>query len=200
MKTKKLIVYGGSFNPPSFAHITLAKQLIHGIEADMLLFLPVGDHYKKNGLISANHRVNMLKLACNDSKNLQVSLIEIQAEKRLYTIETLDMIREIYKNYEIFFVMGMDNLRDICNWKEYERLFREYKIIVMNRASDTLNKVFKDIPHLKCYKDNIIQIVGLLQTDISSTLIRKYISENKPIKHLTTKEISKYIKDNKLYK
>lgn len=198
--SKKLIVYGGSFNPPSIAHITLAKQLIKSLEVDKFLFLPVGDRYKKDGLISAKHRVNMLNIACEDEEKIAVSLIEIESKKRLYTIETLDLIRNEYKDYEIFFVMGMDNLRDIINWKDYKRLLADYKIIAMNRGTDTLNKVINDIPDIKSYKDNIIQIVGLLELNISSTTIRQYIKEGKKIGHLTDKKIIKYINENNLYK
>lgn len=202
MKNKSLnilIVYGGAFNPPSIAHITLAEQLVSSVDAKKLLFTPVGDHYKKDELINANHRVNMLKLACEKHKNMDVSTIEVDSEKRLYTIETLDKIREQNPNNEIYFIMGTDNLRDILNWKEWDRLLKEYKIIVMNRGEDTLSKVLKDMPILKSYKDNIIQIPGLLVTNISSTLIRERIKLGKSIGHLTTKEIIKYIKENNLY-
>jgi nicotinate (nicotinamide) nucleotide adenylyltransferase len=198
-KRKLVIVYGGAFNPPSVAHITLAKQLLNSTGAKKLLFVPVGDHYKKKGLITADHRVKMLKLACNQNSKLEVNTIEVDTEMRLYTIETLDKIREQNPNEDICFIMGTDNLRDVVNWKEWNRLLLEYKIVVMDRGEDTLWKVLSDMPILKSYKANIIQIPGLLVTNVSSTLIRDRLKEGKTIGHLATTEIIKYIKDNKLY-
>lgn len=198
-KKKLVIVYGGAFNPPSVAHITLAKQLINSTGAKKLLFVPVGDHYTKNGLIPAYHRVNMLKLACEKSKRLEVNTIEVDSEQRLYTIETLDRIKGENPNDDMCFIMGTDNLRDIVNWREWQRILTEYKIIVMDRGEDNLRKVFNNIPVLKSYQPNIIQIPGLLVSDISSTLIREHIEVGRTIGHLATREVIKYIKENRLY-
>lgn len=194
-----MVIYGGSFNPTSLAHITLAKQLLRSLAAKELLFIPVGDHYKKKELAAAYHRVNMLKLAIGQDSRLRVSTIEIDTQKRLYTIETLDKLKNQYPESDLCFLMGTDNLRDIINWKDWERLISEYKIIVMDRGEDTLWKVLDDIKVLKSYKSSLIQIPGLLQSTISSTMIRNNIKAKRNIGHLTTVEIIKYIKKEKLY-
>jgi len=199
MKSNFMIIYGGSFNPPSIAHITLSQQLLSNLGSEKLLFIPVGDHYNKNELVAAHHRVNMLKLACKEDSRLGVNTIEIDTEKRLYTIETLDKLKRQYPENDLCFVMGTDNLRDIINWKDWGRLISDYKIIVMDRGEDALWKVLDDIPILNSYRNNIIQIPGLLQSEISSTMIRNNIKAKRNIGHLTTAEIVKYIKKEKLY-
>ncbi|MFT5873042.1 MAG: nicotinate-nucleotide adenylyltransferase [Clostridium sp.] len=199
MKNNLMIIYGGSFNPPSLAHITLATQLLRSLGAKELLFIPVGDHYKKKELVAACHRVNMLKLAIGQDSRLSVSTIEIDTQKRLYTIETLDKLKKRYPKSDLCFLMGTDNLRDITYWKDWERLISEYKIIVMDRGEDTLWQVLDDIKVLKSYKSSFIQIPGLLQSTISSTMIRNNIKAKRNIGHLTTVEIVKYIKKENLY-
>jgi nicotinate-nucleotide adenylyltransferase len=199
MKNKKLILFGGAFNPPSTAHLNLAKQLLENIkDAEKLLFLPVGDEYNKKDLISSYHRVNMLKLACENEKKIDICTIEVE-NKKLFTINTLDKVKEIYSNYEVMFLMGTDNLRDVLNWNECYRLLKTYKIIIMNRGQDTLEKVLKDIPELKKYKNNFLQIKGINRTDISSTKIREYITLKKDIKNLTADSVAQYIKKQGLY-
>ncbi|AAK79746.1 nicotinate-nucleotide adenylyltransferase [Clostridium acetobutylicum] len=195
-----ILVYGGAFNPPSASHITLAKQLLNYTGAKKLMFVPVGNQYKKKELIPAYHRINMLQIACECNNRLEVNTTDVDFKRRLYTIETLEIIKKQNSDKDIYFIIGTDNLRDILNWKHWQRLLTEYKIIVMDRGEDTIFKVFKDIPILKKYKANLIQIPGLLVNNISSTLIRNNIRQDKTIEHLTIKKIIKYIKENNLYK
>ncbi|KHD38073.1 nucleotidyltransferase [Clostridium acetobutylicum] len=195
-----ILVYGGAFNPPSASHITLAKQLLNYTGAKKLMFVPVGNQYKKKELIPAYHRVNMLQIACEGNNRLEVNTTDVDFKRRLYTIETLEIIKKQNRDKDIYFIIGTDNLRDILNWKHWQRLLTEYKIIVMDRGKDTIFEVFRDIPILKKYKANLIQIPGLLVNNISSTLIRNNIRQDKTIEHLTIKKIIKYIKENNLYK
>ena len=44
---KKIGFFGGSFNPVTYAHINLAKQIISECNLDKLFFIPIGDFYEK---------------------------------------------------------------------------------------------------------------------------------------------------------
>ena len=68
----KIGFFGGSFNPPSYVHIELAKALINEYNLDKVIFVPVGDYYEKASLISSNHRYNMLMLAIEDEEKLEI--------------------------------------------------------------------------------------------------------------------------------
>ena len=72
IELKKIGFFGGCFNPPTKVHINLANALIKSGLVDKVIFVPVGDYYNKQNLVSANHRYNMLKLLCNN-----LSLIHI---------------------------------------------------------------------------------------------------------------------------
>ena len=60
---EKIGFFGGCFNPPNNLHIEIANNLIKTKKLDKVVFVPVNDYYKKEGLIGAKHRYNMLKLA-----------------------------------------------------------------------------------------------------------------------------------------
>jgi len=60
----KIGFFGGSFNPPTKAHIELAQKVIEKYVLDKVIFVPMGDFYVKEGLASSKDRLNMLKLAC----------------------------------------------------------------------------------------------------------------------------------------
>ena len=145
MNKKVIAVFGGSFNPPINSHTLLAKQIIEKCDiVEKLIFVPVSTKYQKSKLVSDEHRYNMLKLICENEDKLEVSDIELIQNKQLYTIETLDLLQEEYvEEYEIWFVMGTDNLKEIDTWNNPERLLKEYKIIVLEREEDRLEDLIK---------------------------------------------------------
>ena len=40
-----IVVFGGSFNPPTIAHHQIAKHILKQTECEQFFFLPVGDQY-----------------------------------------------------------------------------------------------------------------------------------------------------------
>ena len=89
---KKLGFFGGCFNPPTVAHIELIEKAIKENNLDMVYFVPMGDLYKKENLILANHRVNMLKLAIKEK--MDILTISVDSKKELQAIDTFRIIQE----------------------------------------------------------------------------------------------------------
>ena len=101
-----IAVFGGSFNPPTIAHVDLAKQVLDKIEnVEKIVFVPVSTKYNKRGLASDDTRYKMLKDICENEENLEVSNIELKSERQLYTIETLDLFQQENPNSEICFII-----------------------------------------------------------------------------------------------
>ena len=48
----KIGFFGGSFNPPTVAHIYLAKEAVSQCKLDKVVFVPMNDYYKKDYLAS----------------------------------------------------------------------------------------------------------------------------------------------------
>ncbi len=48
----KIGFFGGSFNPPTNAHICLAQKAIKECGLDKVIFVPMNDYYRKNNLAS----------------------------------------------------------------------------------------------------------------------------------------------------
>lgn len=201
MQEKKAIaIFGGSFNPPLNSHIILAKEVINKFTLlEKVIFVPVSIRYGKKDLISDDDRYNMLKLICNKESKLEVSDIELKSNQRLYTIQTLDIFRRIYKQYDVYFIMGTDNLKELETWKEAERILTEYKIIALERGNDNLNKIIDSNHFLKAHKQSIKKIEGMDKMPCSATIIRKKIKNRENVKKFVDEEILKYIEKNKLY-
>jgi nicotinate-nucleotide adenylyltransferase len=201
MNKKVIAIFGGSFNPPINSHCLLAKQIIEKCSnIEKLIFVPVSTKYQKSKLASDEHRYNMLKLICKKEDKLEVSNIELAQDKQLYTIETLDLLKKQYgENYEIWFVMGTDNLKQIGDWYNKERLLEEYKVIVLEREENRLEDLIKENKLLEKYKESLIKIDGIDKIFLSSTMIRDKIKNGESIEEYINRDVLEYIKDNKLY-
>ena len=200
MEKKIIAIFGGSFNPPINSHIYLAKQILEkNKNIEKLIFVPVSTKYKKLGLAEDIHRYNMLKIICDKEEKIEVSTIELNSKKQLYTIETLNYFKELYKSYNIYFIMGTDNLKGFESWKMPELILNNYSIIVLEREKDKLEKIIENSELLKNNRKSIIKIDGIKKINLSSTIIREKIKSGENIEEFIDKDVLKYIKENGLY-
>ncbi len=200
MQKKIIAVFGGSFNPPINSHILLAKQILEKCkQIEKVIFVPVSTKYQKQELVEDKHRFNMLRIICNKENKLEVSDIELTSDVQLYTIQTLDAFKQKYKENDIYFVMGTDNLKELKTWSEAERILKEYKIIILERENDNLNELIENNEFLKKYKDSLIKIEGIDKIYLSSTMIRKKIKQGKSVEEFIDSDVLEYIEKYELY-
>ena len=190
----KIGIFGGSFNPPHKMHKEIAIELIKKHYVDKVIFVPTGSKYKNN-LLSDKVRLNMLELMCKDTNNLEVSDFELKDDV-VYTYLTLNYFKNKYKDDEIYFICGTDNLSYIDKWKRGEYILSNNKILVIKRNTDDINAL---LDKYKDYKDNII-VTDIKENEISSTKIREMIYNNKRVENYLDKSVDLYIRDNNLYK
>ena len=193
----KIGFFGGSFNPPTNAHINLAKEVLNICKLDKIVFMPMGDCYKKPGLAKAVDRIKMLEIAFLNCKceNFEISDLEVKQERSLNAIDAFRLIEKEFPNDDRYFIMGADNFIKIANWEESKNLIEEYKYIVLERGDINLKKYidtqkFKDV---KIIKNNKYK-------EYSSTEFRKLIKE-RIIKNqdIIIKEILEFIIKKGIY-
>ena len=186
----KLGFFGGCFNPPSNIHVNLAKDVLIHFNLDKVFFVPVGNYYKKNGLVDSLHRYNMLKLSIDGINNIEIEDIVLNYKEKLYAIDTFKLIKQKYKNDDLFFIMGSDNFRNISSWNNYQELINDFNIIVIERERIVVRNEAKS---------NIYEYIPEALSPVDSTKIRNMIKANKSTDKYLNKEVIKYIIKNKLY-
>ncbi len=200
MKKKQIVIFGGSFNPPLNSHFSLAEQIVNEYrQVEKIIFVPVNTSYQKIDLISNEHRYQMLKLVCDKNEKLEVSRMEIDSSRQLYTIETLRKFKALYPEYEIAFIMGSDNLKELHSWKEAQELVKSFKIYVLERDRDNIEEIIQADDFLKENETSFIKAKNNITTNLSATFVREKLKENKSIRYLTPDEVLFYIRKNKLY-
>ena len=192
---KKIIMFGGAFNPPLNSHFLLAQQII-----DKVIFVPVNIKYEKNeAIISSEDRYNMLKMVCDKNENFEVSRLEIDSNRPLFTIETLDILQKEYPKHQILFATGTDNLKEFDTWEGADKITEKYKVLIFERDADKMEDIIASNSFLNANKDTFIKLRDNTRTDLSSTFARSKLREGKSIRYLTPDEVYNYIKENKLY-
>lgn len=196
---KKLGFFGGSFNPPTHAHINIAKMSIEKFNLDAVYFVPVGNLYNKPSLIDENYRYKMLKLICDDK--IKVENIELGRKEPLNTLQAFELIEQKYKNTENYYIMGADNFEKLPTWKNAKELIENYKYIIFERNGSNSKSLIDTQELLKQNRDNFNFLNVEQYSNVSSGIIRELIqNENyEECEKYTRPEIVQYIKENKLY-
>lgn len=200
MAENQIVIFGGSFNPPLNSHFSIAQDLLNEYkEINKVIFVPVNSKYEKPGLINNEDRYNMLKLVCDKNKKFDVSRIEIDSERPLYTIETLNYFDKKYPNNEILFLMGSDNLKEFPTWNGADKICEKYKSYVFRRDDDDIKNIIEKDEFLSKNKDSFVAVSNNILNNFSSTYARKIIKEDKSIRYLAPDEVVNYIEKHKLY-
>jgi len=195
------IVFGGSFDPVHIGHIILARDVLEHFKAREVIFVPTYQApLKEKHRASAQDRLNMLKLALEKEKCFTIEDYEIKKKGISYTVYTLRYLKEKYKGEELYLLLGSDSFLKFHKWKEPQEILKLSKIIVVEREG-MLQKV-KDyvkeyFPQLK--EDRDIFFFKGRRIDISSTEIRKRISERKSVYCMVPEKVEEYIRERGLY-
>ncbi len=188
----KIGIFGGSFNPPHKIHQKIANYLVKNNYLDKVIFVPTGSNYEKPYLASEQDRYNMLKLMIGNVSYLDISTYEFG--KLTHTYQTLDHFKEHYKDDEIYFICGSDNLKEIKTWKRYQYILSNYKLLVIRRNGESITDILSE---LKSYQNNII-VIDDIKSSLSSTSIRKRFKDDKNLVkdgNIDSK-VFEYIKNN----
>ena len=181
---KKIILFGGSFDPIHNAHLELTKKAFDFLKADKCYFILSQTPRWKKPLTSGKQRLEMLKLALKAYPEFEISLIEYNSEVETYTYETVLKFGNFEEN-KYYYLIGSDQLNLLDKWYEIEKLSSLVQFIVFNREGYPINQ-----ENLKKYHCILLNNETI---DISSSNIRSLKAINSP------KKVLDYIAKNDLY-
>ena len=193
MSKEKIGLFFGTFDPIHNGHLKIAKYITEEKLADKVWLVVTPENPIKVGskISSFNHRFNMAKIATEKYDNIIPSDLEVNLKKPNYTIDTLEYISNKLKDIEFSLIIGEDNYKIFDTWKDYKKIINKYKIFIYPRKG-TLNE------NLHIINENTMYIGGP-RIDLSSTNIRKIVSNNSDPKDLISSKVMEYINSNKLY-
>lgn len=198
----KIGIMGGTFNPIHHGHLILSEYIRTKLGLDKIIFIPTGmpPHKNKDDLLDGRTRLEMLKLAINNNPYFDSSDIEVSRTQLTYTIDTLIELKDLYKNCELYMIIGADTLLSLQTWKEYSKVLSLVNFIVADRLGLSTDDVLKEIERLNIKFGADIISVNSPVIDISSTTIRNRVGKDLSIKYLVPEVVEDYILNNNLYK
>lgn len=190
MKSMRIGIFGGSFNPIHKDHIKEIKSVLKKELVDEVWITPCKRHPFDKSLVKWKHRLNMIRLAIKNMGKVKICAIELKSRGKSYTINTLRKLKRKYP-HKFFLIVGSDIPYEIKRWHRYKPLLKEAEFIMFKR---------KGYPIRKVAGMKIAYLITKNAADISSTAIREKAKCGKSLKNLVPSPVEKYIIKEGLYK
>jgi nicotinate-nucleotide adenylyltransferase len=188
-----IALYGGSFDPPHLGHLQLVKTFWKLFPECKKLFLVPNriSPFKENKFSSQTDMIQILDLFLKDISNPNTEISWIEWEREGYTIDTIKQFQMKFPKEEMFFLIGMDNLFNFSQWKDFESILEISKLLVFQR-----NSYQKELPEeLKNFSNRIVFMENDIW-EISSSQIRSNLQESKKF---LSDSIYSYLMEKKIY-
>lgn len=139
-------VYGGTFDPPHWGHITAARAAMEQLGLDKLVLIPdrVPPH-KALPEVSASpeQRLEMAALAAAElGKRAEVSDRELRRSGPSYTSDTLAALRREHPEDTLWLLMGSDMFLSLQTWHAPEEIMALARIAPFSREAEDESAAF----------------------------------------------------------
>ncbi len=194
-------IFGGTFNPPHIGHKRMALAALENAKLDKVLIMPTftPPHKESPELESAEDRFNMCRELFREPI-FEVSDLEINREGKSYTVDTVNELKELYPESELFLILGSDMLLSFQKWYKYQEILKNAKLIVSLREDDISPKIIEYYAHnLLKLNDESFLLTELPPFVCSSTEVREKLKNGENIREFLTDEVLNYIKKYDLY-
>lgn len=135
----RIVVYGGSFNPPHLGHVEAARTVSAELAPDKFLIIPTNVSPHKmlaEGSPEPQARLEMCRLAFADIPGAEISDMELRREGKSYTAQTVEELRHSFPDDELVLVMGTDMFLSFETWYRFEYLLENCTLAVLARDED----------------------------------------------------------------
>ena len=139
-------VYGGTFDPPHWGHITAARAAMEQLKLDRLVLIPdrVPPHkVLPEGSASPEQRLEMATLAAAElGKRTEVSDRELRRDGPSYTSDTLAELRREHPEDTLWLLMGSDMFLSLQTWHAPEEIMALAHIAPFSREVEDESETF----------------------------------------------------------
>lgn len=194
-------IFGGTFDPIHIGHLILAEEAWFQLKLDRIYIVPAGNppHKQDRRLSPVEDRVRMAELATEDIDYIKVSRIDADRPGPHYTADMVRLVRERVGNgIEVYFLMGLDSLRDLPTWSEAAWLVENCRLVALNRHDVDLDWAALETA-LPGLSERVV-ILDMPELEIASHKIQQRVRTGQPIRHQVPRAVEEYIYEHALYR
>ena len=204
MVTRRIALFGGTFDPIHLGHMTVASAAARKIDAVKLIFIPAKISPLKGFFPFARDedRLRMIELAIAGHDELAVSDCELKRPAPSYTLDTVRQFQHDYgPETSIHWLLGADSVADLVHWHKIEELIDECHLTTMQRPGympefDRFETRWGPQRVAKLNRDAIETPL----VDVSSTEVRGRLAAGEDVSGMLHPEVIQYIRAHHLYR
>ena len=194
LQETRIGLFGGTFDPPHLGHLAAALAAHDQLELDLVLFVVANDPWQKTEagieVTPAQHRLEMVKVAVSDFDGLRADDSEINRGGLTYTSITLQEMKVLFPNSDLFLLVGGDVAAELDTWKDTDLIRDNTTLVVVDRpgylgaeppAGWKFKRVIAETP------------------DIAGTEIRFRSRRGAEVKTMVSESVKSYIDEHGLY-
>jgi len=169
-KKIKIGILGGSFDPAHKGHLAISKEAIKKFYLKSVIWAITSQNpFKKKTSYNLKKRINYCKKIVRNNRLIKVKYFE----DLINSNKTSDLVDYFYKThrYELFFLLGADNLVKFHKWYKWKNILKKTKLIVFDRHGYKRRSL-----NSKTYKNSTNKTVTFVEfnkVNISSSQLRK---------------------------
>ncbi len=139
----KILLYGGTFDPPHNGHLNNLKTSADAIKPDKVIVMPAGvPPHKQASSTPADVRMRLcdcfLALQGGNIPTITISDWEVQQAargERNYTVLTLEMLHAQHPDAQLSLCIGSDMLLIFTTWYRWQDILRLATLVVESREA-----------------------------------------------------------------
>jgi len=194
-------ILGGTFNPPHIGHMVCAQEAYEQLGLDRVLLLPVHTPPHKARVAEdpgPEHRLGLVRAAVEDDERFEASALEVARPGPSYTVDTLRELHEASPGDELIFIVGGDMARSLPSWREPDEILRLATLAAAERDEVARADIAETLRPLQGGRP--VEFIDMPRIGISSTLIRRRVTEGRSIRYLCPERVVSYIEQHGLYR
>ena len=166
----KIGILGGTFDPAHKGHLEIsmqAKKIFHLKE--IVWAITKKNPFKNESKFDLRSRTKFAKKLIGKNNYIKVKFYE----NKIASNKTIDLIKYLNKDekFEIYFIMGADNLINFHKWHKWKSIIKKCNILVFDRQGYKA-KSLKSVTFNRANKKNLT-FINFKKVNISSSQIRK---------------------------
>lgn len=177
----KLLLFGGTFDPPHKGHMSILKNAIAAVQPDAVWVVPADTPpHKQASATPAALRLAMCACFKPLFPGLVVSDIEIGRGGKSYTVDTVAALQQQYPGVRVYLCIGSDMLLTFTEWRSYRTLLHKVVLVAQCRESEDRQAAVAAALALAREGGRILFASGQIE-EISSTQLRAAIAAGKQV-------------------